>query len=267
MTRPARRSLVPMAVALGGVAVVAAVHLGPVRLALEDRLAGGAEAELAAVGLDGLAVAVTGLDARLVGDVPRQADVDLAVSAVGRVPALAGVDASEITVRPPSGTEPTAEPTVESTVEPAAEPTVEPTAGPATEPTAPSGEPVAVVQAREALAAVPLITFEPNSAVLTGDGRASVVIAAGIVTAAGPEVRFRIEAHTDTAGPPEANKVLSLRRATAVRAALLQLGVARTRVQAVGLGETRPLVNPEVTDEDRAANRRVEIVAEAVPAP
>jgi outer membrane protein OmpA-like peptidoglycan-associated protein len=260
-------------VAVGGIAAITALHLGPVRLALEDRLGERARADLAAVGLDGVTVGVTGLEARLSGDVPREVDIDLAVSTVDRVPGVARIDSSGVAVQPLGEAAPTGSPE--------AEPTADPTPGsgpvtpypngatgtpvPAGSPTQPPAEPPAVAAARAALAAVPPVTFEPNSVVLTEEGLASVGAVAGIVATTGPEVRFRIEAHTDTGGPPEVNKALSVRRATAVRAALLELGVARTRVQAVGLGETRPLVRPEVTEEDRRANRRVEIVAEAVP--
>ncbi|MGF1664192.1 MAG: OmpA family protein, partial [Kineosporiaceae bacterium] len=144
-----------------------------------------------------------------------------------------------------------------------AAPAATPTATPAATPT--TADPAAVARARAGLTGIGPITFEPNSVVLTDDGLASVAEVARIIAATGSDVRFRVEAHTDSGGPPDANKALSLRRATAVRAALLELGVARTRVQAVGFGETRPLVTPEVTDADRQANRRVEVVAEAVP--
>lgn len=62
-----------------------------------------------------------------------------------------------------------------------------------------------------------------------------------------PEKPFTIEGHTDSHGTDEYNLDLSQRRADAVQQALLQLGIAADRMQAVGRGET-----------SRAANRRVE---------
>lgn len=64
--------------------------------------------------------------------------------------------------------------------------------------------------------------------------------------------------HTDTTGTPEANKRLSERRASAVADYLVSRGVARARIATRGYGESMPL-NAELTEIDRAANRRVEI--------
>lgn len=66
-------------------------------------------------------------------------------------------------------------------------------------------------------------------------------------------------AHTDTTGSPQANKALSERRAAAVASYLTRHGVARARIASEGLGETAPLYRPETSEEQRAANRRIEI--------
>jgi outer membrane protein OmpA-like peptidoglycan-associated protein len=66
-------------------------------------------------------------------------------------------------------------------------------------------------------------------------------------------------AHTDTTGAAPFNQTLSDRRAAAVAAALARHGVARARIASKGYGESAPLHNPDVTEEQRAANRRVEI--------
>ncbi|WP_371037252.1 OmpA family protein [Rhodosalinus sp. FB01] len=65
--------------------------------------------------------------------------------------------------------------------------------------------------------------------------------------------------HTDNTGSPEYNQGLSERRAQAVRAILVQQGVAPVRVRAIGLGETQPLASNS-TPEGRQQNRRVEII-------
>jgi outer membrane protein OmpA-like peptidoglycan-associated protein len=75
-----------------------------------------------------------------------------------------------------------------------------------------------------------------------------------------PDLRIRIEAHTDNAGDAAANLTLSQKRADAVRAALIsRFGIAPDRIVAQGLGDTQP-VAPNDTPEGRAQNRRVEVV-------
>ncbi|HRJ00519.1 MAG TPA: OmpA family protein [Hyphomonas sp.] len=73
--------------------------------------------------------------------------------------------------------------------------------------------------------------------------------------------RLRIEGHTDDTGSAAINDALSQRRAEAVRAALIQRGVAPSRLNAVGLGATRP-IGDNNTEEGRALNRRIEILIE-----
>lgn len=66
-------------------------------------------------------------------------------------------------------------------------------------------------------------------------------------------------AHTDLSGSPQVNQALSDRRAAAVATYLAGHGVSRARIASKGLGETAPLYNPETSDTQKAANRRVEI--------
>ena len=73
-----------------------------------------------------------------------------------------------------------------------------------------------------------------------------------------PDVRIRVEGHTDFLGTDAYNQGLSERRAQAVRRYLTTKGVTGQRMQAVGFGESRPLA-PGRSDEDRARNRRVEL--------
>ena len=65
--------------------------------------------------------------------------------------------------------------------------------------------------------------------------------------------------HTDLSGSPEVNQALSDRRAAAVATYLAGHGVSKARIASKGLGEAAPLYNPETSDTERAANRRVEI--------
>ncbi|MEL6658710.1 MAG: OmpA family protein [Bacteroidota bacterium] len=69
---------------------------------------------------------------------------------------------------------------------------------------------------------------------------------------------IEIAGHTDNAGTPEYNEQLSLRRANAVRAYLIQLGISPKRLEAAGFGETQPIRTNE-TELGRKENRRVEI--------
>jgi outer membrane protein OmpA-like peptidoglycan-associated protein len=66
-------------------------------------------------------------------------------------------------------------------------------------------------------------------------------------------------AHTDTSGTTEGNLALSNKRAAAVASYLSGHGVIKARIASRGLGETAPLYNPETSETEKAANRRIEI--------
>jgi outer membrane protein OmpA-like peptidoglycan-associated protein len=71
--------------------------------------------------------------------------------------------------------------------------------------------------------------------------------------------RITATGHTDTSGPASYNMALSLRRANAVKDALVRDGVPATAISVVGRGETQPLV-PTGDGVREPQNRRVEIV-------
>lgn len=66
-------------------------------------------------------------------------------------------------------------------------------------------------------------------------------------------------AHTDTTGTPQVNRALSEKRAAAVAAYLANHGVAKARIASRGMGELAPLYDPETSETQKAANRRIEI--------
>jgi OOP family OmpA-OmpF porin len=74
------------------------------------------------------------------------------------------------------------------------------------------------------------------------------------------DASIRIEGHTDSRGGDEANKALSQRRALAIREHLLtRLPISASRIEAVGIGEDRPIATND-TEDGRARNRRIEII-------
>jgi uncharacterized protein (TIGR03382 family) len=88
------------------------------------------------------------------------------------------------------------------------------------------------------------------------------------VLVAHPEIEHvRVEGHSDDKGNDTYNLELSQRRAEEVVAFLVKQGVAKERLEAVGYGETKPLV-PNDNNRNRATNRRVEFnIIENVTAP
>jgi outer membrane protein OmpA-like peptidoglycan-associated protein len=74
-----------------------------------------------------------------------------------------------------------------------------------------------------------------------------------------PDLRVRVEGHTDDSGTAEWNQELSEKRAEAVRAYLIKKGIAADRLEAAGFGTSRPVVEG-TSDEARRQNRRVEFV-------
>ncbi len=68
-----------------------------------------------------------------------------------------------------------------------------------------------------------------------------------------------LEGHTDSIGAENANLVLSVARAAAVRQALVERQVPEARITAVGYGYAKPIA-PNDSEAGRRLNRRVEII-------
>ena len=74
-----------------------------------------------------------------------------------------------------------------------------------------------------------------------------------------PDLKFSVEGHTDSTGNAANNQTLSEQRSKAIVDKLVELGIAKERLAAVGKGQNNPIADNS-TDEGRAKNRRVEFV-------
>lgn len=121
------------------------------------------------------------------------------------------------------------------------------------------GDPVAAgLGAASCRAELHGVYFDFGSATLLPASAAALERVAALL-ARNPGWQIAIEGHTDAIGADAANRDLSERRATAVRAALIaEHGVVQERVTARGFGEARPIDSND-TLEGRARNRRVEL--------
>lgn len=70
-----------------------------------------------------------------------------------------------------------------------------------------------------------------------------------------PNMEIEINGHTDNVGNDDSNLALSQERAAAVVNYLLEKGIANTRLDSKGFGESQPVATND-TDEGRALNRR-----------
>ena len=71
------------------------------------------------------------------------------------------------------------------------------------------------------------------------------------------DTRIEIQGHTDSDGSRKFNEFLSLRRARSVVKYLIENGISKDRLSAIGYGEAKP-VAPNDNDDNKAKNRRIE---------
>nr|WP_246328764.1 OmpA family protein [Brevundimonas lenta] len=102
------------------------------------------------------------------------------------------------------------------------------------------------------------LNYETDSARLAADAR-DVVGAIVVVLKEHPNARVGVVGYTDSEGDDAANLQLSQDRARSVSAAMQEQGIAASRIDASGAGETNPIASND-TEEGRAQNRRTELV-------
>lgn len=94
--------------------------------------------------------------------------------------------------------------------------------------------------------------FDYNSSILKPGGYKEISRVAAVLNKY-PQTHLDVGGHTDARGSEEYNYKLSVRRAEAVKNALIQHGVSPSRIRATGHGENQPISS------SHAMNRRVEI--------
>lgn len=103
------------------------------------------------------------------------------------------------------------------------------------------------------------IEFETGKATLKPGGESEQVLEQlRLYLEQNPRVtELRIEGHTDNVGSPESNLQLSGQRALTIKNWLIERGIKKERLLAVGFGQTKPIAD-NATPEGQAKNRRTE---------
>jgi len=99
------------------------------------------------------------------------------------------------------------------------------------------------------------INFAFNSATLPGSAHTMIDRVAQVMKEA-PQIKVRVEGHTDAAGSAGYNVSLSERRALSVAEYLVKQGVEPSRLMLIGKGMAEPLTDNRYDP----ANRRVQFV-------
>jgi OOP family OmpA-OmpF porin len=107
---------------------------------------------------------------------------------------------------------------------------------------------------------VPGIFFDFGKSDVKPESEAALKEVAAML-GANPAIKVWVVGHTDNVGAPDGNIKLSEARAAAVVKALAQKGIAIGRLAPHGAGPYAPVAS-NATDDGRARNRRVELVAQ-----
>jgi outer membrane protein OmpA-like peptidoglycan-associated protein len=103
-----------------------------------------------------------------------------------------------------------------------------------------------------------IVFFDFDRSNITAEAQKTINQAAAAAKA-GEASQVTLTGHTDRSGSEQYNMALSLRRAEAVKASLIKLGVPASLIVVIGKGESQPLV-PTADGVREPQNRRVEIV-------
>lgn len=122
----------------------------------------------------------------------------------------------------------------------------------------PFGNQSSVPGPQEGMLAKRTVYFDFDSAVIKGDGT-DIVAAHAKYLSDHANARIRLEGNTDERGSPEYNIGLGMRRAQAVRQALLLQGASAGQITVTSYGAEHP-VDPAHNEDAWAKNRRVDIV-------
>lgn len=101
------------------------------------------------------------------------------------------------------------------------------------------------------------VNFAFDSAQLPDKARPMIDLMAQLMKEA-PDIKVRVEGHTDATGPADYNETLSARRALSVGDYLVKQGIEPSRLMLIGKGMAEP-ITPNPYD---PANRRVQFVRE-----
>jgi outer membrane protein OmpA-like peptidoglycan-associated protein len=102
------------------------------------------------------------------------------------------------------------------------------------------------------------ILFDTGKATLKAESEAPLAAVLELLKS-DPTLALEIQGHTDNVGGKEANLKLSRDRAEAVKARLVNGGIAAARLSAAGFGDSQPVAD-NATEDGRARNRRVVLV-------
>jgi peptidoglycan-associated lipoprotein len=122
----------------------------------------------------------------------------------------------------------------------------------------PFGNQNSITGPQQGMLAKRTIYFDFDSAVIKGDGT-DIVAAHAKYLSDHTDARVRLEGNTDERGSPEYNIGLGMRRAQAVRQALLLQGASAGQITVVSYGAEHP-VDPGHSEDAWSKNRRVDIV-------
>ena len=105
-----------------------------------------------------------------------------------------------------------------------------------------------------------MVFFDTNSTTLSQQATMTITEAINVAKSM-PNARVAITGYTDTDGAPAYNQQLSIRRADAVKNALVSNGIAPQAISVNGAGEAGLLIEtPDQTKNEK--NRRVQIVVQ-----